>query len=219
MQTHHLLPIVLAVLVSGCGMTSATAVTGSGKSASETRSVSGFNTVTLEGSGQLVLEQAGTESLTITADDNLLPYLTSDVSNGHLTLGTKRGTEINSSTPVRYKLGVKKLNELTLAGSGSISGSAITSDSLKVTVGGSGDVTVSGAADRLEIMVAGSGNFQGEKLQSKDVSIQIMGSGNAVLAASEKLDTMIMGSGSVEYTGNPAVTTKSLGSGTVKKKP
>jgi hypothetical protein len=67
----------------------------------ETRSVRGFNTVTLEGSGQLVLEQAGTESLTITADDNLLPYLTSDVSDGHLTLGTKPGTNIDSSTPVR----------------------------------------------------------------------------------------------------------------------
>jgi hypothetical protein len=219
MQTRNLLATVLALLVSGCGMTSATSVTGSGKSMTETRSVSGFNTVTLEGGGQLTLEQAGTESLTITADDNLLPYLTSDVSNGHLTLGTKRRTDINSSTPVRYKLGVRKLNGLTLAGSGSVSGSGITSDSLKVTVGGSGDITVSGAADRLEIMIAGSGNFQGEKLQSKDVSVQIMGSGGAVLAASEKLDTIIMGSGSVEYTGNPVVTTKSLGSGTVKKKP
>jgi hypothetical protein len=44
----------------------------------------------LEGSGELQIEQTGKESLTISADDNLLQYLTSDVSGGRLKLSMKK---------------------------------------------------------------------------------------------------------------------------------
>jgi hypothetical protein len=212
---RYSLAISLTLLVSGCGMNS---IGESGKPATESRNVNGFNTVTLEGSGQLIVEQTGTESLTITADDNFLPYLTSDVSGGHLTLGTKGASGLSSSTPVLYKLSVNNLTEITLSGSGSVNGKGFRADSLKIAIGGSGDITADGAVERLELLLAGSGSYRGDGLQGKDVNVQILGSGSAVLAASQKLDVIIAGSGSVEYLGNPVVTTKSLGSGSVTKR-
>src|SRR5580693_9215027 len=106
-RTRDLFAIALTLLAFGCGTNS---IVGSGKQATEPRNISGFRAVEVKGSGQLTVEQTGMESLTITADDNLLPYLTSDVSGGRLTLGTKENAGISSSSPVLYRLTVKSLD-------------------------------------------------------------------------------------------------------------
>jgi hypothetical protein len=62
---------------------------GSGTLKSEKRDVVGFTEVAISGEGELTLSQTGQESLTIEAEDNLLPLLTSTVAHGCLTLGTK----------------------------------------------------------------------------------------------------------------------------------
>ena len=49
-------------------------VLGSGNITSESRDVSDFNEVGLEGVGTLTIEQTGSETLTIEADDNIIPY-------------------------------------------------------------------------------------------------------------------------------------------------
>jgi hypothetical protein len=194
-----LFAIALTLLVFGCERNS---IVGSGKQVTEPRNVSGLNAVEVKGSGELTVEQTGMESLTITAEDNLLPYLTSDVSGGRLMLGTKENAGISSSSPVLYKLTVKNLDEITLGGSGAVNGKGLNADSLKIVIGGSGSMTVEGTAARTEVLLAGSGSYRDDGLQSKDVKIKIMGSGRAVLAASEKLDVTIVGSGSVRYVGN-----------------
>jgi hypothetical protein len=192
-------------------------IRGSGKVVSEQRNVSGFSEVVLKGSGNLSIEENGTESLTIEADDNLLPYLTSEVSGNRLTLGTKDNTNVAPSKEVTYKLTVKDLNNIELAGSGNINGRNLKSNRLKATIAGSGNITLDGAADESEITIAGSGNYQSPNLRSKIAKVSIMGSGDADLNASEKLDVDIGGSGSVRYSGDAAVTQRIAGSGSVQK--
>jgi hypothetical protein len=192
-------------------------IKGSGKVVSESRNVSGFREVVLKGSGNLSIDVNGTETLTIEADDNLLPYLTSDVSGGQLTLGTKDNTNISPTKDVTYKLTVKDLNNIELAGSGNINGRNIKSDHLKATIAGSGNITLDGTTDESEVTIAGSGNYQSPNLRSKAVKVNIMGSGDAELNASEKLDANIGGSGTVKYSGNAVVTQHIGGSGSVQK--
>jgi hypothetical protein len=67
--------ITVALLVTACSVTR-----GSGQLTTESRPVSGFTKVELSGTGELTIEQTGTESLTISAEDNILPRLTSEVS-------------------------------------------------------------------------------------------------------------------------------------------
>ena len=52
----------------------------------------------------LEIEHTGTDSLTITADDNLLPLLNSEVRDGELKLGVKNLTNIQETKKIRYKL-------------------------------------------------------------------------------------------------------------------
>jgi hypothetical protein len=217
MRRIQILFMIVAMLAAGCGIT-APAIKGSGNVTTESRKVSGFKEVSLNGSGQLTLEQNGTESLTITADDNLLPYLTSEVSGNRLTLGTKEHTGISPSRDVIYKLTVKDLNQITVAGDGSADVKGIRTDQLKAVVAGSGSLSTAGTAGEQEITIAGSGDYRGANLKSAVVTINIMGSGNAELDASDKLNATIMGSGDIKYTGDPTVTRNILGSGSIVKR-
>src|SRR5262245_28969601 len=87
-------------------------VNGSGQVRTESRTVQNFKAVELSGIGTLVITQGNTEALTIEAEDNILPVLTSDVRAGQLTLGTRNNTHIRPTKPIRYTLTVKDLNAI-----------------------------------------------------------------------------------------------------------
>lgn len=193
-------------------------VRGSGNVTSEPREVSGFTAVSLSGSGHLILEQTGIESLTITAEDNILPYLTSEVRGTQLILGPKSNTSIQTTKEITYRLTVKSLDAFELSGSGTVDAQGINADRLKITLRGAGDITMAGQAKRQEISLAGSGNYQGEDLKSQAVTIDIAGSGSAVLAVSDTLEVNVRGLGSVEYVGDPAVRQQVSGLGSVRKR-
>ena len=219
MRKGWLLLMTMVVLsAAGCDLAQP-GIQGSGKVTTEQRAIAGFSSVKLKGTGRLMIDAGSqTESLSITADDNLLPYLTSEVNGSELVLGTKDGTNVVSSKDIVYKLSAKDLNVIDLGGSGSIDAKGIHTDRLKVTLGGSGTISMAGVADQQEIMLAGSGDYTGNDLKSKSATITIAGSGNAEVNATDKLGVNIMGSGSVRYSGDPTVSKQILGSGSVEKR-
>lgn len=214
-SAHTLFGFVVLTFVAGCSLFVAR---GSGKPATEPRNVSDFTAVALNGSGKLNIEQTGTESLSITADDNLLQYLTSEVRDGKLILGTRDATGVNPTTDIVYNLTIKTLNSISLSGSGTVEAKGIVTDHLKTSLAGAGDFIMSGQAVEHEVALSGSGKLEAASLESKVVKVSIMGSGNGVVAASEQLEVNVMGSGSVEYIGDPAVSKNVMGSGSVTKR-
>ena len=109
------LAMLTVMLLAACSITS-----GSGQITSESRQVSGFSKVELSGSGELTIEQTGTESLTISAGENLLPKLTSEVSGDTLVLRSTSNAKIIPTQPIKYSLTVKDLSGLAVSGSGSV---------------------------------------------------------------------------------------------------
>jgi hypothetical protein len=201
------------LLLAGCGIKT---VDGSGNVIVEERDVSGFSAISLSGSGEMIIHQTGKESLSITADDNLLPLLNSEVNGDELVLDAE--ANINPTKPIIYRLEVGKLTGIELSGSGTVRAEGLVTPSLTIEGSGSTAVHISGQADTQEISISGSGDYQAENLRSKEVTITITGSGNVVVAASDRLDVTITGSGSIDYVGDPVVTKSVTGSGTVRKK-
>ena len=194
-------------------------VAGSGKIVTEPRTVSGFSAVSLSGSGHLMIEETGTESLTVTTDDNLLPYIKTDVRGNTLELGMKDPmTNVNPTNDIIFKLSVKKLDELSVSGSGKADLKGLTQDRLQVRISGSGDVTAQGAADDLDLRISGSGGYRGDALKSRQATVGVSGSGSALVSASETVDANVSGSGSVQYVGDPRVTQHVSGSGSVQRR-
>jgi putative autotransporter adhesin-like protein len=206
----------LSVLMGGCMMVG---IAGSGNIVTEPRTVSGFSTVSLSGSGQVLIDQNGTEALTVTTDDNLLPYIKTEVRGDTLELGTKDPmTNLNPTGDIIFKLSVKHLDELNISGSGKADLKGVSEDHLRIRISGSGDVTAQGAASDLDLRISGSGDYRGDALKSKQATVGVSGSGNALVSASDTVDARVSGSGAVEYVGDPHVTQSVSGSGSVRRR-
>jgi len=207
--------VALCVLVAGCGSTER--VKGSGNVISENRTVIEYDSIALNGTGHLEVDQNGTESLSISADDNLLPLLVSEVKGNQLVLSVKSGYNLNPSKPIVFKVGAKNLKGISCAGDTTAVLKGLHTEELKLEIAGSGDISAEGAADRQDISIAGSGKYLGGGLKSKEAKINIAGSGDAVLAVSDLLEISIAGSGSIKYFGDPKVKQNVVGSGSITK--
>jgi hypothetical protein len=214
-------------------------VIGSGHAKTESRAVNGFTAVDLAGSGMVDIRQTGVESLTVTADDNILPYIQTTVSDGRLTL-SENGPFFGffvTRTPIHYDLTVKDLAALEISGSGeaamtgltttdmsiSISGSGsltlanLTATTLDASISGSGAMQVSGTVQTQQVAVSGSGSYSGRDLASATASVDVSGSGDITVQVADTLDAQINGSGSVTYYGRPRVTEHVSGSGSISQ--
>ena len=184
---------------------------------SESRNVSGFEEVELQGVGNLSIQQTGSESLTVEAEEDVLRKIRTEVENNRLIIGPEPNTSIQTTQPINYELTVEDLKALKMSGSGNVNAEDISSDELAVTISGAGDVKISGNADNQDIDISGSGNYQAEDLESKEVKVDVGGSGSAVVNVSDELNAEVSGIGSVEYIGDPAVNQYVSGVGRVSK--
>lgn len=195
----------LAMLGDAPGGGEGTLIVGSGSVASESRSVSGFSGVTLSGVGRLEIRHSGAESLTVRADDNLLPYLESEVRNGILFLGNDAGINFRTDNEIVYELTVSELSRLTLSGVTFADVRGVDTDLLTVNVSGVSAARIRGNADRQRVTVSGVSSYDASRLTSRRVDIDISGVSSARVRVSEQLSGSVAGLCSLEYIGNPTV--------------
>ena len=95
-------------------------INGSGSSKTEVRPVATFSAIRLSDVGaRVVIERTGTESLEVTADDNLVSLFTSEVKDGTLYLSVAKDKSVSGKRPV-YKVTVSDLRQLGVSGSGTV---------------------------------------------------------------------------------------------------
>ncbi len=216
---------------------SAIDVHGSGRVVSEARAVSGFHGVELASSGLVIVTQGDTEGLVIEAEDNIQPLLESKVgSDGILHLGFKpHHGHLEYKHDVVFRLAVKNLDSLVLAGSGRIEAAALTvdhpriellgsgeialdnlhADAVAVAINGSGNVKLAGVARDQKTSLNGSGEYEAKNLKTDDASVTVSGSGEASVWAGKSLSAEVSGSGEIGYYGSPVLKQVISGSGEV----
>ena len=193
-------------------------VRGSGIVKTEFREVAGFSSISFESVGMVKIQQTGKESLTISAEDNLLPLLEGRVTDRTLYLGTVNDAAMNPTKPIEFVVQVKSLEGLNLNGVGSIEAKGIQSKQLSVSHSGVGSVTIVGSADVLDLKLSGVGSYLGSQFQTKQATVQSSGVGSASVNVSEQLNADVSGLGSVENFGSPQVRESVEGVGKVKKR-
>jgi hypothetical protein len=212
-------------------------VRGSGNMVTENRNVSGFDHVQLDGLGELTIIQGNSESLTIEAEDNIMPKITTEVNNGTLIIsfGENWETTVIPTKTIKFTLNVINLKGLVINGAVNANAASLNSDQLDLEINGvgkiniqnltTGDLTMkgSGGADfemtgtvnSEQIEVDGAATIKAGDLQSQSAKITINGVGTATLWATNSLDATINGAGTVEYYGNPTVTPNITGAGNI----
>jgi hypothetical protein len=191
---------------------------GSGRAKTESREVNGFSSISSKSIGRILVQQTGKESLTITADDNILPLLESRVADNILYLTIAKDAHMNPTKSIEFVVEVKSLENLKIDGVSSIEAKGIQGKQLTVALDGVGSITIAGNVDVLDLSLSGVGSFNGEDLQTKQAKVRHDGVGSAVVNVSEQLDATLSGVGSVEYIGSPQVRESKKGLGSVKKR-
>ena len=212
-------------------------VAGSGKIKAETRSVSGFTGVALSLDASVQIQQGGAESVTVEADDNLLPLIETVVEGGVLKIRPAARNSSFSSRHLKIIVRAKTIDRLSIAGGGdifaetlkaatlnaSIAGAgdlrikSLEADALGVKIAGSGDFEAAGRTASLHASIAGSGDVKAARLEARDVEVSIAGSGDAAVWARDSLKVKVAGSGDVTYYGDAALTNSIAGSGSIKR--
>ena len=212
--------MLLTLLAASCdeARDEANEIRGSGQTITRSREVSGFDEVVLTGFGDVIVEVTGTESLTIEAEDNILPLLTSEVISGRLELGARQSAEqrLSPTRDVVFRITAAELVGTSVLGSGNVTVSGVEALSFSVSIAGSGNVAPEGTCASLGVDISGSGAFDGENLVARAGTVSVSGSGNAVVNVTDELGVMVSGSGLVEYLGSPALQESVTGSGVVR---
>lgn len=189
---------------------------GSGQVATETREVSGFTRIRFTGVGVLNITQTGTESLTVSADDNLLPMIVTRVRGGVLELGMEGHATITPKTRITFTLTIKTLDNIELSGAASIHANDIHTDTLDVNFSGAGKMEITGSAQRQTVLVSGAGAYEAKDFKTAVTDARITGAGYAHVYASDTLDAKVSGVGKITYYGPAQVYPKVSGIGSIK---
>ena len=232
-----LLLLACAIIFSACGLpVRYTEVRGSGNVITQTRTVAGFNAVELSGIGTLIIEQGNKEALEITAEDNLMDYIKSDVYGSRLQLGGDEFVNIHPTRDIVYRLKVKNLNQietsglgkveirkldtnsldLEISGNGRMSIDDLQATTLQLDISGLGDISLAGSVRDQQVEISGAGNYKAPNLASKTCKVEISGTGSAIVWVTDRLDLELSGAGNVHYYGNPVLNSEISGMGTVK---
>ena len=95
MKRHKIPLILISLIAMACLLTVflvscfGSLVIGSGKVISEERQISGINSISIGSSMNLFIEQTGSESVRIEADDNIIPYVSTQKIGGELKIQLK----------------------------------------------------------------------------------------------------------------------------------
>jgi hypothetical protein len=205
----------------------------------ESRDVSGFDSILLSAFGEVQIRQGTIESLTIEAPSDYLRYVETIVENKTLTISTRRGF---IGAPVRrviYTITVKDLKSLqlsgasaikildgfqsqdfslNLSGAGSIEIESLTAKSLTVNFASAGAIVIAGKVDTQSVNLSGVGSYETGDLESKSVTINLTGAGSATVWATETLGVTLSGVGSINYYGSPQLRQSITGLGSVNSK-
>ena len=211
-----LIPSLL--LFSGAYSQTFTPVNGKGPSIEKKFNVSDFKGIDVSSGFDVILVQGSSESLTLTAQENLFEYITAKVDNGTLKIYTRNN--LRPTQPMKARITFKEISNLKVSGGGDIYGetpvnvealdvnisgggdfsSVINTEELKYNISGGGDTKIEGKTKDYNISVSGGGDLE-SKVSAGSISCRITGGGDLYLrneAQASEADIEINGGGDVD---------------------
>lgn len=207
--------LVLIALVAGCHQMNHQ-VPGSGKILKEKRDVGSFTSISTEGAFDIHIVCQKLQSLEIEGDDNVLPLVSTEVSNNVLHI--KNIHSYSTRQPVTLRISVPDLQGLTSSGAGAAEVSGVKNEKFEIDANGAPTIRVAGETKHLIIDANGAGNIDTHKLRAARVEVDSKGVSTVEVYASEQLDVTVSGPSHVIYHGNPVVHQTVNGPGSVEKK-
>ena len=187
---------------------------GDGNIVSTTRPIDDVKAIDLDGCYETVIHVGGAPHLSITAEDNILPLVTTDIDDGVLEVSSE---DFRTDHTPKLEITVPSLESLKFEVS-TVKITGLDSDRFELHIDGAGAVTASGRTGNADIKVDGAAHLDLTGLVVGNMKLRIEGAGHAEVTAKESLDARIEGAGYVGYHGDPKSVKKEIeGFGTIEQ--
>ncbi|ADV50156.1 DUF2807 domain-containing protein [Cellulophaga sp. E16_2] len=234
--------VLSLVTITSCSAQWGKKIKGNGVFKTIERATEDYDSVSISGWFDVDLV-AGTEGeITLTGEENLLEYIVTEIKNGQLVVKVEDHKNLQPSkwkNSIKITIPVEAIEALSLSGSGDVIGKkTLKTDRFKMTMSGSGDISLSleantisatmsgsgdmelkGSTNDFKATISGSGNIKAYELEADNVKATISGSADMQVVANRSLKAQVSGSGDISYKGNPdKLNTKISGSGSISKR-
>lgn len=192
----------------------------------ETRSVSGFNSIDVSGALDVELTWSpGTEACSVKANSNLHQYIITEVNSGTLYIRRKEKVKILPGENVHIYVTVSDLNNVRLSGASTaslvnslgsstvsflLSGASKLSGPLQVqnlllSASGASDFDLTGKAGYASMGLSGASEFSGFGFACDTLDAILSGASEAKITVYNLLNVEASGASSLKYTGNAVI--------------
>jgi hypothetical protein len=211
---------------------------GSGNLETETYAFTDFTEVEIGSAFEFEVNQSSSYSINITADDNVMDYVSVSQDGQTLKIGLRRFLSLGPVT-LRASVTMPQLNSMTISGAsrGTVSGFSSTED-LDITVSGASEVTgditagdvdfdisgastiqLEGSANDVVADVSGASDFNLDAFTVHNADVDFSGASEGTINLDGRLDADLSGASTLWYIGEPTMGTIDIsGASTLSKK-
>ncbi len=208
-MTRNMLVLLMWVVLTGVWasqggadvFTAGDCIRGNGVLKSEVRTLDPFFALDVDGAFMVNIHCGKKQTISVSADANILSLISTDVRNGRLFVSTRK--PICTSQTLIIDIAVENIASVTSGGANDIRIADLHNLSLEVILGGAGDLHAYGHTGDLSASILGASNIRALDLQAERVTVSISGAGDAEVYASRSLRAVISGAGDVRYAGEP----------------
>lgn len=192
----------------------------------ESRAVAAFTGISVEDAIQVYVDLSSDENnLRVKANQNLHPYIKTEVKSGNLIIRMKRNLILKRNATIKVYVSADKLNRISASGASEIyllnklttdnlsvdaSGASriscsIASTTCSVDASGASNVHISGTVGNAAIDLSGASTMNNHQLVADAASVDLSGASSAFLTVNSSLDVVASGASTFNYLGSPQV--------------
>lgn len=216
MSKLTLLLILLALTAGGCRHGMRSGVQGSGKREVQKREVQPFTSITTEGAFNIQVVCQKPQSLAVEADDNILPLVSTEVTNNVLRIRNVKG--YSAGEPVAITIAIPSIDGLSVSGAGKIDITGLKNEKFEIDSNGAPQIKVSGITKVIDINTNGAAKIDTHNLHAAKGVVDSKGVSKIDVDVTEQLDVTISGPSTVTYEGDPTINKTIHGPGKLEKR-
>ncbi len=216
MKKLLILVVLLPVLLGGCHHRMGAEIRGSGKRVVQKRDIGPFTSISTDGAFEIEVACQKAVSLEVEADDNVLPFITAEVSGNVLYLKPTRTYSVEDAP--KFKITVPNLEAFSANGAGKIDISGLNNDKFQISANGAPAISAAGTTKMVGIDTNGAAKIDTHNLRAPHAVVDSKGVSRVDLGVSDQLDVTVSGPSRVTYKGDPVVNKTVHGPGKVEKR-
>lgn len=183
----------------------------------ENRPISDFSTLEVSGAYQIKWS-SGKPALTISTDQNLLPLITTSITDNTLRIDSKES--LRPTKGITINVSSASLADVKLNGAVTLTANSLSGHDLKLESNGASSISVAGAVTNFEADFSGASKLDAKSLQTRSAKVSLSGASYADVTVTETLNASISGAGVLRYGGNPKSVEKDVsGAGRIQARP